>query len=143
MASDGPAPGGFSKPPLKRALKKPPGADAEPEPQSSLGSFSPLDAKQAFNSPPSLILPFLYLGSQFNAASKKQLSQLQIKRILDLKERHVESDMADVIVHAVPMSDHGDTSISEILPDCFQFIEESRTNRDNVLVHWYVFVTSA
>jgi hypothetical protein len=135
--------GGFTKPPLKRGLKKPPGADADAESSAgtsgmgSLSSFLPQDAKSAFNSPPSQILSFIYLGSQYNAASKKQLVQLSIKRILDLKERHVASDMTEMTVHAVPMSDHGDTAITEILPECFEFIEQARTNNESVLVHWY------
>lgn len=131
----------FSKPPLKRGLKKPPGASASPEPVeeqpqgSQLITFSPLDAKQAFNTPPSKILDHLYLGSQYNAASKKQLGQLEVKRVLDLKERHVTTDDPDLDVRAVPMSDHGDTAITEILPECFRFIEEAKSNGEIILVH--------
>lgn len=133
----------FSKPPLKRGLKKPPGASEAPEPvdeqpqgsQMSIGSFSPLDAKQAFNTPPSKILEHLYLGSQYNAASKKQLGSLEVKRVLDLKERHVTTDDPDLNVRAVPMSDHGDTTIVEILPECFKFIEDAKSNEEIILVH--------
>lgn len=134
----------FVKPPLKRGLKKPPGAENKDDEASSSGSsgsstnFLPADAKQAFNSPPSLILPFLYLGSQYNAASKKQITQLQIKRILDLKERQTGTDIPEVVTLTVPMSDHGDTAITEVLPECFRFIEDSKSQNDILLVHWYV-----
>jgi dual specificity MAP kinase phosphatase len=93
----------------------------------------------AFNTPPSLILPFLYLGSQYNAASKKQLNELRVNRILDLKERQTGNETLHELPYlAVPMSDHGDTSISEILPDCFKFIEDAKSSTEIALVHWYV-----
>lgn len=137
MASDNGGPAGFSKPPLKRGLKKPPGAETRTEPpaETSHATFSPLDAKQAFNSPPSLVLPRLYLGSQFNAASKKQLAQLQITKILDLKDRHVSTDVANITVLAVPMSDLGDTIIVDVLNECFEFIDQARESQENILVH--------
>lgn len=164
MASES---GEFKKPPLKRGLKKPPGSGGSSAPDDngpgngdgpgssgtgnggngmasllSLGSmanFSPRDAKQAFNTPASQILPGVYLGSQANAASTKQLTLLGATRVLDLKERSVsgESTTSDMIVHAVPMSDHGDTSIGEILAECFEFIQTARNDKHIILVHWY------
>lgn len=159
MASDF---GEFKKPPLKRGLKKPPGhgglsGGAEEDGSSSIGStigsgvtslnssgsianFSPKDAKQAFSTPASQILPGVFLGSQANAASSKQLGLLGATRVLDLKERHGagESPVPTVVVHAVPMSDHGDTSINEILAECFEFIQSARNEKNIILVHWYV-----
>lgn len=161
MASES---GEFKKPPLKRGLKKPPGAGGADDgggndngPGSntgggvgpsaisllssggSLANFSPRDAKHAFQTPPSLILPGIFLGSQANAASSKQLSLLGATRVLDLKERHASADstIPDMIVHSVPMSDHGDTSISEILGECFEFIQNARNEKCVILVHWY------
>lgn len=162
MASES---GEFKKPPLKRGLKKPPGAggpsgtdDNSDGPGSnaggagpsaisllssngSLANFSPRDAKHAFQTPPSLILPGIFLGSQANAASSKQLSLLNATRVLDLKERHASGDstIPDMIVHSVPMSDHGDTSIVEILTECFEFIQNARNDKNVILVHWYAF----
>lgn len=137
MASDGTSSAPFVRPALKRGLKRPPGHEqGTEEPASTSTSFSPAEAKMAFNTPPSLILPFLYLGSQYNAASKKQLNELRVNRILDLKERQTGNETLHELPYlAVPMSDQGDTSISEILPDCFKFIEDAKSSTEIALVH--------
>jgi hypothetical protein len=50
------------------------------------------DSLQALRQPPSEILPFLYLGSAANAANKKQLRELGVTHILNMKECHYASE---------------------------------------------------
>lgn len=133
----------FVPPKLSRGLKKPPmnssGSSEHIEPNSF--NFSPQAAKEALVPPPTQILSFLFLGSQGNAASTKVLNQHSITRVLSLKERHTaaEHTSSQYTLLAVPMSDHGDTEISEVLPECFEFIDQSKSMSTVCLVHWYEF----
>ena len=131
----------FKKPPLNRGLKLSLGAESSNH-EVGISGFSPNQAKMALAPPPSVVLPFLYLGSQANAANKKQLLELNITRILSLKERITASEQTERDILEIPMSDNGDTPICEILQECFTFIEESKIKNTHMLVHWYVFDSS-
>lgn len=54
-------------------------------------SFSPLAAKASLQQPPSCILPFLYLGTQYNATDK-HIRENNIQRILCVKDSHFGND---------------------------------------------------
>lgn len=126
----------MKKPPLIKTLKVPPPNTVD---SNSDNSF-PQKAMTVFKTPPSLILPHIYLGSQANAASKKQLLELNIKRILSLKETNtISENTGDFKIISVPMSDQGDTLITEVIPECFNFLDEAKSKKEITLVHWYVF----
>lgn len=57
------------------------------EDKSNYFTFDPLAAKASLKQPPSIILPFLYIGTQYNA-SDKYIKEFKIQRILNLKDTH-------------------------------------------------------
>ena len=50
-------------------------------------SFDPMAAKASLKQPPTVILPFLYIGTQYNA-SDKYIKEFNFQRILNLKDSH-------------------------------------------------------
>jgi len=66
-------------------------ASAPAAPSAIGGSDLPARYNAMLRAPPSEILPWLFLGSSANAANKKQLQELGIKYILNLKESNFSS----------------------------------------------------
>lgn len=97
-------------------------------------SFDPLQAKASFKQPPTSVLPFLYIGTQYNA-SDKYIKDYKFHRILNLKDTHYSDHPKGIKFLHIPMSDYGDSDVFEVGKSCFSFIDSARKNNENILVH--------
>ncbi|XP_049849113.1 dual specificity protein phosphatase 5-like [Schistocerca gregaria] len=88
-----------------------------------------------FMQPASQVLPFLYVGSQANAADKKLLRSLKIEKLLCVKEMNYAPDPEGIDLMFIPMSDDGSTSLDSVLSQCFDFIKKSRELEKGLLVY--------
>jgi len=85
--------------------------------------------------PPNKVLDYLYCGNLYNAHNKKQLNDLQIEYILNLRtEKNRSSSLIPTYLHC-PLDDFGSTNLEEIWSTCFEFIEAAILNKKNILVH--------
>lgn len=84
---------------------------------------------------PSVILPYLLLGTTYHARNDALISRLGISHILNVKESARYPEQASYRYLHVPLSDYGDTELDEVLPQCFAFIDEAKNTGGKVLVH--------
>ncbi len=87
------------------------------------------------HSGPSQILPFLYLGGYLDARDADSMQRLEIRRILNVSESFRASDAGGFEYAHVPISDYGNTDLSTLLDQCYQFIDAAKASNQNILVH--------
>jgi protein-tyrosine phosphatase len=83
--------------------------------------------------PPTKVLEHLYCGNLYNAFNKKQLNELNIECILNLRSE-ISRNPLDHYLHC-PLDDFGKTNLDEIFSTCLNFIESALLNKKNILVH--------
>jgi len=87
---------------------------------------------------PSEVLPFLYIGDQWQARDAKMIKNLAITHILNVNSsaRYPSSGAPYKFLH-VPLSDFGDDDLSKPnkFPKCFKFMEEAKNQKGKILVH--------
>ena len=84
---------------------------------------------------PSLILPFLYLGSAVDARNERRLSTLGISRILNVSDSARFPDDTSIVLKHIPVSDFGDTNLVPIFTVANTFISAAKLDDVPVLVH--------
>jgi hypothetical protein len=84
---------------------------------------------------PSKILDFLFLGNYLDGRALERLMGLGISCVLNVSDSARYSDDPRIKVHHVPISDFGDSNLSEVLKDCFDIIQKCKSNSKNILVH--------
>lgn len=82
---------------------------------------------------PTDIYPYLFIGSQWEAR-EAALIHTPVRFILDLRGGNIAS-APGFKKHICPLSDYGTQNLSEVLPECFAFIEEARAAGSAVVVH--------
>jgi len=85
--------------------------------------------------PPSQVLDYLYCGNLYNAYNKKQLGELKIEYILSLRSERGRINEKDYRYLHCPLDDFGQSDLSKIWMECFDFISEAKSNQKNILVH--------
>ncbi|KAL6073094.1 Dual specificity protein phosphatase 13 [Balamuthia mandrillaris] len=86
-------------------------------------------------SPPSEILPWLFLGSQYHAADDAALEQLGITCILNVVGGMYPSEYDPDRFRMEPLSDYGRDSLEVKLQPCFAFLKQVKQRKEKVLVH--------
>jgi len=86
--------------------------------------------------PPNKVLDYLYCGNLYNAHNKKQLNELQIDCILNLRsEMNYRTSVNMSSYLHCPLDDFGTSNLESIWSTCFDFIEEAIRNKKNILIH--------
>jgi hypothetical protein len=88
-----------------------------------------------YNLHPSLILPFLYLGSYRNACDKKEINDLNILYVLNCAIECYDHFPKNIKYCHVKLNDLPYFNILPYLNKSSDFIEEARKNKKNILVH--------
>ncbi|KAJ9586322.1 hypothetical protein L9F63_020030, partial [Diploptera punctata] len=86
--------------------------------------------------PASLVLPFLYLGNQHDAADLNTLRSLGVTRVLNVTS-HLPGyhEACGITYKQLPASDSGHQNLKQYFEEAFDFIEEARKTGASVLVH--------
>ena len=84
---------------------------------------------------PAQILPFLYLGSEYHATNTEWLNKCGIEAILNVSNRYPEIDETQFEYKHFPVRDSGDSDITSIFNDSFDFINNVRESGRKLLVH--------
>ena len=93
-----------------------------------LSSLSPGDLDRI-----SEVLPYLFLGSYGAAENAARLEDRQITHVICVLEEYPDT-VASLPHLCVPMSDHGDTDLRQVVAVAVPFIEKARAAGGRVLV---------
>ena len=86
-----------------------------------------------------LIIERLYLGGISAAKNEKELQSKNITHILSVMKKPLPNAVRNSRVCLnVNATDSYKCDLFQWFPECLTFIEQSRQNGQNVLVHWYV-----
>ena len=88
-----------------------------------------------YNLHPSLILPFIYLGSYRNACDKKEINNLNISYVLNCAIECYDHYPKNIKYCHLKINDLPYFNILPFLNKATDFIEEARKNNKNILVH--------
>ena len=88
-----------------------------------------------YNLHPSLILPFIYLGSYRNACDKKEINNLNISYVLNCAVECYDHFPKNIKYCHIKLNDLPYFNILPFLNTATDFIEEARKNNKNILVH--------
>jgi len=89
------------------------------------------------SAPPDQVLDYLYCGSIYNASNKKQIQELQIDYVLNLRNKPIRypNPPSDFKVLHCPLDDYGTTDLIPYWSTCFDFISEAKSKKKKVRVH--------
>lgn len=105
------------------------------------GLHAPIDTHDIY---PSQILDFLFLGSQQNSSSRDQFSNLIIQRVLNCASLEVSNTFDTLSNNGekyivkycdLPIDDSPSQDLTNYFETATRFIEKSRIQKKNVLVH--------
>eukprot|EP00164_Ancoracysta_twista_P004040 GFYU01005423.1.p1 GENE.GFYU01005423.1~~GFYU01005423.1.p1 ORF type:complete len:183 (+),score=47.77 GFYU01005423.1:154-702(+) len=86
--------------------------------------------------PATQILPFLYLGSYWNACNAREIGKLGVTYIINLAAKDCHSRFPNHLHYLnVSVDDDEDVDIRQIFEACFHFIQEAVANNSKVMVH--------
>jgi len=81
----------------------------------------------------------IFCGNARSAASPKLLQDHNIRSVLNVSEqirfRRVPEGTQKILYYYYPLSDYGDTLLSEVMEECFLPLDEARQHKFNILVH--------
>jgi protein-tyrosine phosphatase len=102
--------------------------------QDDEGDEEEEEAKALFHIP-SEIMTYLFLGSYRHSVNRSYLLEKKIVHILCVAEDAKPVNPKQYRFLHVPISDFGDTVLVDVLPECFEFIDEAKKKGRAVLVH--------
>lgn len=95
-----------------------------------LHSIHPIDLGR-----PVRVLDRLLLGSYECALDREILEVFTIRRILNVADVLLPGGSSETLHLHVPLSDHGDSDLATVIPQCSKLIDEGRDVGHTVLVH--------
>ena len=104
----------------------------------ALTAAQSIQPRPTFTAPPSRILPDLYLGDHGTSVNYKQLINLNITHVLNVKGgfRVPPSPYKEQLtIVSVPLSDFGDDVLSSKLAECFAVLDAAHSVGGSCLVH--------
>ncbi|KAI1284816.1 Dual specificity protein phosphatase 6 [Halotydeus destructor] len=130
--------------PLRLILKPYPNTYPRSEHFAARRMFTLNDDKETLmKTPPTVILPFLIIGNERDAADRSRLKQLGVSYVLNVTA-HLprlpvldgEDENSSQVRHKrLPALDSSMQNIKQYFEEAFSFIDEARTRGCNVLVH--------
>ena len=109
-----------------------------PLPSSKNGRSSAEATPRMLGSPPTCILPDLYLGDHGSSIGYKMLIELGITHVLNVKGGHrmpPAQYSEKLSLHSVPLSDFGDDDLQVRVKECFKVLEACQKAGGRCLVH--------
>jgi hypothetical protein len=84
---------------------------------------------------PSKILDYLFLGNYLDGRAVERLRGLGITEVLNVSDSARFIEDSGIRVHHIPISDFGDTNLSEVFKSCFTIIQKCNHEGKRILVH--------
>nr|AFK39190.1 unknown [Medicago truncatula] len=79
----------------------------------------------------------LFLGSVGSATNKVGLKNVNVTHILTVAGKLTPAHPADFVYKVIDVADKEDTNLKQHFEECFDFIDEAKSNGGSVLVHCY------
>jgi rhodanese-related sulfurtransferase len=93
------------------------------------------DIDDVYNQHATQILPFLYLGNEYDSIDEKMLKDKRISKILNVTNQLPFPNSSDFECKRLPASDSSCQDLRKLFDEAFAFIESARLSKSNVLVH--------
>ena len=85
---------------------------------------------------PAELFDFLFIGSIGAGLNKQRLLEIGITHVLVVADTVKPPHPNFFTYSAVHLSDQGESDLLQVLPTCFDFIDQARAAGGKVLVHW-------
>lgn len=83
----------------------------------------------------SKILDFLFLGRNVDSIQERETHSLGVTHILNVKESAKFYDSDEITTLHVPLSDYGESDLTNAFEKCLPFIESVKNSHGKILVH--------